>query len=95
MLEIEIDSKKRLLIDKKRIGKVSSSGQISITLNKDFLEETGLAPGDVINIFYGNRKIIIVDDLREVLKELRGCELKELELENKKIIESSILEIGV
>jgi hypothetical protein len=88
----EFNSKK-ILIDKRKIGKVSEKGQIHISLNKMFLDKTGLVSGDIVNVFYGNRKIIIVDDMREILKGLEGIDNIPKGFENKKIVEPSILEI--
>jgi len=89
----ELFNSKKILIDKRKIGKVTEKGQIQISLNKMFLDKTGLAPGDIVNIFYGNRKIIIVDDMREILKGLEGIDNIPKGFENKKIIQPSILEI--
>ncbi len=93
MKEDEFDSKKRVLIDKKKIGKVTERGQIQISLIKMFLDQTGLTSGDTVNIFYGRRKIVITDDFRELLTGLEGIDHIPKGYENKKIIEPSILEI--
>lgn len=61
-----------LLIDKKRLSNITTRGQVTITVNRQAVIDAGFTPGEEVNIVFGKKKIVIVNDISELLTDLKG-----------------------
>jgi hypothetical protein len=61
-----------LLIDKKKLSKISGRGQVTITLSEQALIDAGFVPGEEVNIVFGKKKIVITNDIKELMTDLKG-----------------------
>lgn len=61
-----------LLIDKKKLSIISGRGQVSITVSRQALIDAGFTPGEEVNVVFGKKKIVIVNDITELLTDLQG-----------------------
>lgn len=61
-----------LLIDKKRLSNISTRGQVTITVSRQAVIDAGFTPGEEVNVVFGKKKIVIVNDIAELLTDLKG-----------------------
>lgn len=80
-----------LLIDKKKLSNISTRGQVTITVSRQAVIDAGFIPGEEVNVVFAKNKIVIINDIAELMTELKGVYDKN----GKKVIgrESAIGEV--
>jgi hypothetical protein len=61
-----------LLIDRRKLSDISTRGTITISVNRQAVIDAGFKPGEDVNIIYGKKKIVIVNDVAEILADMKG-----------------------